>query len=101
MISDDPDEDATDLDDDAIFDTFVDSPSQALKSDTAIPLADWPSRTITEVELNLDTETLAWFKSAHIDWRQQMAFVLRAWVLANGIEGRTSSPNQKPILSLR
>lgn len=85
MISDEPDEDAADLDDDAIFDTLVDGPPQAQKSSTAAPLADWPGTAVTEVELNLDHDTLLWFKSTHADWRQQMAFVLRAWVLANSV----------------
>ena len=98
MISDEPDEDAADLDDDAIFDTFVDGPSPALRNDAAALLADWPSRAITEVGLNLDRDTLAWFKSAHIDWRQQMAFVLRAWVLATSSDRRSPQPDQHPRL---
>jgi hypothetical protein len=39
--------------------------------------------------LNLDAATIAWFRSTYVDWQQQAASVLRAWVAAHSIMRRT------------
>jgi hypothetical protein len=85
MISDEPDEDADNLDDDAVLENCVaDAGSKQTGGGPAMPdLPDWPRLMVKEVGLDLDTETLTWFKSTYRDWRQQMRFVLRAWVVAN------------------
>jgi hypothetical protein len=87
MTSDDPDEDADTLDDGALFDNYLgDAPSRPDSAD-ATTLPDWP-QTVRDIGLNLDTETLAWFKAANTNWRSAMRSVLRAWVVANTAEGQ-------------
>jgi uncharacterized protein (DUF4415 family) len=90
MISDDPDEDADTLDDDAVFDNYLGDallrPDSIASDATTLP--DWP-QAVRDIGLNLDTETLAWFKAANTDWRSAMRSVLRAWVVANMADGQT------------
>jgi hypothetical protein len=84
MISDEPDEDADLLDDDTALDSLmgdVGPRSDVAASSPALP--EWPTRGQHEVGLPVDAETLAWFKSAHPDWRRQMGNVLRAWMITN------------------
>ncbi len=90
MISDDPDEDADTLDDGAVFDIYLgDAPTrQDIAASGAATLPDWP-QAVRDIGLNLDTETLAWFKAANTDWRSAMRSVLRAWVVANTADGPT------------
>jgi hypothetical protein len=90
MISEDPDEDADTLDDGAVFDSYLgDAPPRPDSADSdATALPDWP-QAVRDIGLNLDTETLAWFKAAYTDWRSAMRSVLRAWVVANTAEGQT------------
>jgi uncharacterized protein (DUF4415 family) len=94
MIADDPDEDADELDDGAVFEQYLgDSSSRqdSASSDVAT-LPDWPYA-VRDVGLNLDAETLAWFKAKNINWRSAMRSVLRAWVVANErIEVATTAP---------
>jgi hypothetical protein len=90
MISDDPDEDADTLDDETVLETYLgDGP---LRPDTAASVAtelpDWPPQAVRDVGLNLDLETLAWFKAANANWRREMRAVLRAWVAAKTAEQR-------------
>jgi uncharacterized protein (DUF4415 family) len=90
MISDDPDEDADTLDDGAVFENYLGDapprPDSAAPDTTALP--DWPEA-VRDIGLNLDTETLAWFKAANTNWRSAMRSVLRAWMVANTAEGQT------------
>jgi uncharacterized protein (DUF4415 family) len=90
MITDDPDEDADALDDGAVFDNYIGDAPRRRDSATsdATPLPDWP-QAVQDIGLNLDTETLAWFKAANTNWRSAMRSVLRAWVVANTVEGQT------------
>ena len=76
MISDDPDEDADTLDDGAVFDIYLgDAPTrQDIAASGAATLPDWP-QAVRDIGLNLDTETLAWFKAANTDWRSAMRSV--------------------------
>jgi uncharacterized protein (DUF4415 family) len=89
MISDEPDEDADTLDDGVMFDNYLgDAPLTRDGPASATTLPDWP-QAVRDIGLNLDTETLAWFKAANNNWRSAMRSVLRAWVVANTRGGHT------------
>jgi hypothetical protein len=93
MISDEPDEDADTLGDDPTLETFFDD--EPLKSDspcTMLDATEWPGRLAPDVGLHVDTETLTWFQANHVNWRRQMRFVLRAWMIANAAN-RASLPS--------
>jgi hypothetical protein len=68
-ISGDDDEDAMDLDDDALAST----PSSA--NTNVIYPATWPPavRAVSD-------ETLAWFKANTTDWAREIDAVLRGWI---------------------
>jgi uncharacterized protein (DUF4415 family) len=90
MISDEPDEDADALDDDAAIDSLLsDAETQPGNTSHLPSLPEWPARGQRDVGLRVDDETLAWFKATHPDWQRQMGFVLRAWMIA-------STANQQP-----
>ena len=57
----------------------------------ATTLPDWPEA-VRDIGLNLDAETLAWFKAANTNWRSAMRSVLRAWVVANTVAEQTKTP---------
>ncbi len=84
MISDEPDEDAEEIDDDTILGSLVgkdaigqlDVPQRSL-------IPEWPTNSDRGIDLQVDAETMAWFRSSHPDWRRQMGLVLRAWMIAN------------------
>jgi hypothetical protein len=93
MISDEPDEDADILDDETAFENYLGDgtpkPDTTASGTTGLP--DWPPRAVLDVGLSLDAETLAWFKAANGKWRNEMRFVLRAWVAAKTAERQTMS----------
>jgi uncharacterized protein (DUF4415 family) len=93
MISDEQDEDADILDDETQLETYLGTvaPKRAAGTNSATCMADWPPPRERDFGLNLDAETLAWFKARHVDWRSGMAGVLRAWV---AVQTR-ASPNPK------
>ena len=95
MISDDPFEDFDDLDDEAVLDIHFgeNHPKQTPAAQELPMLADWPPPAIAEAALRLDAATLAWFQANHANWRQEMRFVLRAWVAARSA---TQPNDQKP-----
>ena len=99
MISDEPDEDADDLDDETLLQAYlgVGAAKPATTNSTA-DLPDWPQRRERDPSLNIDPETLAWFKARHGDWRGRMASVLRAWVAAQ-TPRETSAPVESAILA--
>jgi uncharacterized protein (DUF4415 family) len=82
MISDEQDEDADILDDETQLETYFGTvaPKRVAGTDGAACMADWPPLRERDLGLNLDAETLSWFKARHVDWRSGMAGVLRAWV---------------------
>jgi hypothetical protein len=84
MISEEPDEDADTLNDDNVLETFLGSdaskPGSGLASVSSMP--DWPPSREGGLGLDLDAETLAWFKSNHADWRLEMVSVLKSWMTA-------------------
>jgi uncharacterized protein (DUF4415 family) len=84
MISDEPDEDADLLDDEAALDAYLGQAGpQANGGSPASPsVPDWPPRGVCDVALTLDTETLAWFKATNADWRGEIRSILRAWIAA-------------------
>ncbi|MBS0644621.1 MAG: hypothetical protein U1E70_04490 [Acetobacteraceae bacterium] len=91
MLPDEPDEDAANLDDDALLDAYLNpSPAEADQRD-ATRLPDWPKLTVREVGLSLDTATLDWFRAHHADWRREIGFVLKAWVAAQTAANRAPS----------
>jgi uncharacterized protein (DUF4415 family) len=84
MISDEPDEGADSLDDEALLESYlgVKAPKRQASVDSGACMPDWPPSIERELGLNLDAGTIAWFKANHGDWRASMAGVLRAWVAA-------------------
>jgi hypothetical protein len=80
MHSDEPDEDADNLDDNNLLTNYLDGRSPGPASDAASAVLDWPPLTKGDLGLNVDAETLRWFETNHADWRQGMRSVLRAWV---------------------
>ncbi len=87
MMTDETDEDADTLDDEALLSAYLGSGTSGTPSDqdadpeTRIP--DWPPSRVRDTGLMVDTATLDWFKTNHADWRQEMAIILRAWVAAH------------------
>jgi hypothetical protein len=94
MISDEPDEDADNLDDDNLLTAYLDGASTRPGPDAASVLPDWPPAIMQDLALHVDAETLKWFETNHGDWRQGMCSVLRAWVDARtrGSTGVTAPP---------
>ena len=92
MISDEPDEDADALDDDAAIESYLggtssgDAPVTPGRGPAFIEVKDWPPRSGRDLGLTLDTDTLAWFRETYPDWRHQMRTVLRAWMIDNMAE---------------
>ena len=81
MISDEPDEDADILDDETLLESYLGiKPPIRSAGDHGDDLPDWPQRRGRDLCLNLDAETIAWFKARYTDWQATMASVLRAWV---------------------
>jgi hypothetical protein len=80
MISDEPDEDADNLDDENLLITYLDGSSSKPNLDAEAAVPDWPPRATLDLGLNVDAETLLWFRNNYADWRQGMRAVLRAWV---------------------
>ncbi len=93
MISDDPDEDAAASDDADALDSYLGADAQKLnpgEGGVAV-MQDWPPERRQQPGLALDAGTLAWFKANHLDWRAEMASVLRGWVAAH-----RPPPQEKP-----
>jgi uncharacterized protein (DUF4415 family) len=85
MISDEPDEDADALDDDAAFENLLgDAPAKSDGASALLDSVEWPNHSAHRIGLRLDAETLTWFQATHPDWQRQMRAVLRAWMIANG-----------------
>ena len=95
MISDEPNEDADLLDDEAALDTYLGDTAESPATGTQC-LPDWPPLAVREIGLSLDAETVAWFKASHADWRRAMRCVLRAWATTN----RTTSPPLAPAIGV-
>jgi hypothetical protein len=82
MTSDEPDEDADNLDDEKLLEGFLDGP-QAITPQAALAgPQDWPYRYGGKDNLVVDADILTWFKTNHEDWQRQIGCVLRAWIVA-------------------
>ncbi len=87
MISDDPDEDADNLDDEDLLGCYLEAGSPAKGANKVLPMQlDWPGLSALKSGFSLDHRTLAWFQANHADWRLAIELVLRAW-----IDARTSA----------
>jgi hypothetical protein len=86
-ISDEPDEDADNLDDDAFVESAL-TPTPAAKADAGMALPDWPASGLVSRGLMIDPGTVGWFQENHIDWIGQIQAVLQAWVEAHRWEPR-------------
>ena len=102
MISDEPDDD-DDLDDEAALDSYLGASDLPKRDAVSVELPDWPAPTKRDVGLDLDIDTLAWFKQNHADWRREIRFVLRAWVVAKATQmraaltlGQATPPDNRP-----
>ena len=94
MITDDPDEDAENLDDEALLNAYLGRGQSGKSSDpenSAEDIPDWPPSQTRNVGLIVDANTLGWFKANHADWRREMGFVLRAWV---AVQAAAASPKR-------
>jgi uncharacterized protein (DUF4415 family) len=102
MISDEPDEDADTTDDDSALDSLPgDGSAKPEGPPRRIELANWPTPRGYDIRLNLDAETVAWFRATYPDWRRQMYGVLRAWMTANTTEIQaTQVPSTDALSSL-
>jgi uncharacterized protein (DUF4415 family) len=98
MISDEPDEDADNLDDEATLDTMFDNDPPARDTSVQNPTAtaDWLRSPVADTGLHLDAETLAWFKATHSEWQHEIRLVLRAWVFARTAEQRATRQLRLP-----
>lgn len=89
MIPDEPDEDAANLDDDALLEAYLSPRSADPDRPVVTHLPDWPPLAAREIALPIDTRTLDWFREHHADWRREIRFVLKAWVAAQGAASPT------------
>jgi hypothetical protein len=101
-ISDEPTEDAANLDDDALFEAYLNTGPPSILADEYVPIPDWPPIRTQEVSLMIDAATLAWFKSSCADWRIEAGYVLRAWVAAQTDVSRddadSDGPSERPVV---
>jgi hypothetical protein len=85
-MTDEPNEDAANLDDAALLEAYLEATAPALghiaAKDTSDELPEWPVVATHNVGLTIDDTTLAWFKSNHADWQRAVGIVLHAWVTA-------------------
>ena len=65
MVQDEPDEDAANLDDDALLEAYLNPPSADLERSAVTHLPDWPPLAAREVALPIDIPTLNWFRENH------------------------------------
>lgn len=91
------DEDAANLSDDALLEAYLDTgvskAGLAAAADETTEMPEWPAMTGREVGLTVDTATICWFQANHADWRREMGFVLRAWVMAQAVKRASVSSN--------
>jgi uncharacterized protein (DUF4415 family) len=86
MISDEPDEDADSLDDDALIEAYTGTILPPAGPEGPSP-ADWPPRRAVQEPLTVDADLLAWFKTNHPDWQRRIPAILRGWIAAQSKPG--------------
>src|SRR5471030_1769249 len=99
MISNRPNEDADNLNDDHLLTTYFDGGSAKPDYDAAADIADWPPLATQGLGLSVDAVTRRWFETNYGDWRQGMCAVLRAWadIQTRGVTGlATPAEPQQP-----
>ncbi len=87
MISDEPDEDAELLDDDALIEAITGPVTQPCSAGSTTAAADWPLRPRHGEALTVDGAILAWFQARDSAWQPQIQAVLRAWIAAQTSPG--------------
>jgi hypothetical protein len=88
MISDEPDEDADLLDDDALIEAATGPVTKPSILDSTPAPADWPPRACQAAEtLTVDGDILAWFRARDTNWQPHIHAVLRAWIAARTPRG--------------
>jgi hypothetical protein len=80
MFPDDADEDADNLDDTALLESFLRPDQAAARADAEASVPDWPPADATDTIFRIDLATLDWFKSHHADWHREIRLVLHAWI---------------------
>jgi uncharacterized protein (DUF4415 family) len=93
MISDEPDEDADSLDDDALVEAYTGTILPPLGAEGPEP-ADWPPRRATREKLTIDVDILAWFQVNHADWQRRIPAILRGWIAAQAKPGTPDSAHR-------
>jgi uncharacterized protein (DUF4415 family) len=81
MISDEPDEDADSLDDDALIEAYTGTILSPAAPEGPPP-AVWPPRHAVQEKLTVDADILDWFKVNHADWQRRIPAILRGWIAA-------------------
>ena len=94
MISDEPDEDADELDDEKALGAYLGA-GPAAGAEATADMPDWPPACAQGQEpgLTLDTSTVAWFKANYVEWQREIGSVLRGWMVA---KSRGSHDRLKP-----
>jgi uncharacterized protein (DUF4415 family) len=87
MISDEPDEDADLLDDDALIEAATGPINEPSMLANTCPTADWPARARQGEPLTVDGDILTWFQARGTNWQSQARAVLRAWIAAQSAPG--------------
>lgn len=84
MISDEPDEDADELDDEKALERYLGAAGDIDAAAAPDGMPDWPPGYAQGQAggLNVDMSTIAWFKTNYIDWQQEIGSVLRGWIVA-------------------
>jgi hypothetical protein len=80
MISDEPDEDADDLDDENMLETYVSAEAPTRRSDAEDPadVREWPRLSMApSAGPDTGARTLTRFRVNHADWQQQLGMVLQ------------------------
>jgi hypothetical protein len=81
MISDESDDDADTLDDDALLEAYIDpAPKPGAESETGSSIPDWPPVPLCNPGPALCARTLAWFKASQTGQRLGPEEVLRGWI---------------------
>nr|WP_294504224.1 BrnA antitoxin family protein [uncultured Rhodopila sp.] len=97
MISDEPDEDADCLDDDALVEAYTGTIIPPEPAAAAIPTpADWPYRADQRIALTVDADVIAWFQANHTDWQRHISAVLRGWIAAQRSAGASRAAPASP-----
>lgn len=66
----------------------------AVPGNEAAEPVNWPLERACEIGLDVDAETLNWFRANYAEWQQKIGFVLRMWALAQ--MGSNSMPSDGP-----